>query len=457
MLAAVHSEVALEQKTAALGHLVDANGPKDRWAVERSLSGGGQGVTFYARRLTDGQDGCLKVLKQQGDLNRRQRFFAEANALAGIAHPRVARLIETNARQEVVAPGNGAPKLYLVTEFIAGPTLDAAIEAGLPSTAEALALAEAVAETLQALHPYCLHRDIKPENLVLRGGAFDDPVLVDFGLSATEEIGPHTAIGEEIGNRFLRLPELAPGSQNKRSTATDVTFTAALLFFALTGQRPGVLVGADGAMPHQRADARERLNGAVAINVNSLLDLFDKAFQPDLAKRFQTADDLLAALRQMRQIPPGGPSPQDFLLSLWPRVDGITPEESMIMQQRCRRVVYWAQQIVYEVKPLPVWIRATMMAGGCAVHGSRSAVCQQVGFEVFDESTGSQRGVLMPHLVAEVKGKEIILTGLYNGLSEVVLRLARDPFRPAPEDVAAVEAYFVRCLQVSLASGNFRS
>lgn len=447
----------MKDQSTQLGHLVDAADHRDRWSVVENLSGGGQGETYRARRHADGQEACVKVLKQQHSEDRRRRFFIEANTLANIFHPRVPRLIETNAREEVIPPSKEAPKLYLATEFISGPTLADAVLAGVPTAADAIALIVALAETLQTLHPSYVHRDLKPENIVLRDGHFQDPVLVDFGLSTSGEIGPHTAIGEELGNRFLRLPELAPGSENKRSTVTDITFTAALLFFALTGERPSVLIDSDGTLPHQRARARTRLDALKGVNIIALLDVFDRAFQPDITKRFATAEELLAAVRRLQELPQAVTSPADFLRSLWPRVDEITPEASMILQQQCRRVARWARDLAYGMKLLPDWIRATAMAGDCAEHGSRSSVCIQAGFQVFDAQTRAHRGHVLPHLAAEVKGQEITLRGLYRGQAELLLRSPREPFSLSPADAATVEAYLIRCLEHALATGAFEN
>jgi hypothetical protein len=38
----------------------------------------------------------------------------------------------------------------------------------------------------------------------------------------------------ELGNRFLRLPELGPSSVNKRDPQSDVTFCCGILIYLLT-------------------------------------------------------------------------------------------------------------------------------------------------------------------------------------------------------------------------------
>ena len=84
------------------------------------------------------------------------------------------------------------------------------------------------------------HRDLKPANIVLRNSDITTPVLVDFGLSFNnaEEDNPLTRLNEEVGNRFLRLPEHRRGG---RAPASDVTQLAGIFFYIITGHEPRVL------------------------------------------------------------------------------------------------------------------------------------------------------------------------------------------------------------------------
>jgi len=108
-----------------------------------------------------------------------------------------------------------------------------------------------------------VHRDIKPENVVLRDGRWDDPVLLDFGLSfnaAIEDGAGLTEMSESMGNRFLRLPELEAGSAWKRDPRIDLTQCVGILFFLFTGEEPRLPIDAEGKQPHRRAHAQERLS-----------------------------------------------------------------------------------------------------------------------------------------------------------------------------------------------------
>ena len=62
------------------------------------------------------------------------------------------------------------------------------------------------------------HRDVKPNNIILADGKPNFPALVDFGLSnqKVQYFGFTTEDGQEVGNRFLQLPELRHGKREMR-------------------------------------------------------------------------------------------------------------------------------------------------------------------------------------------------------------------------------------------------
>jgi hypothetical protein len=67
--------------------------------------------------------------------------------------------------------------------------------------------------------------------VVLRNGDITDPVLVDLGLSFNDadEDDDLTRAGEEVGNRFLRLPEHPSGGRDAVSgESADQSLTDAI-------------------------------------------------------------------------------------------------------------------------------------------------------------------------------------------------------------------------------------
>jgi serine/threonine protein kinase len=184
-----------------------------------------------------------------------------------------------------------------------------------------LALTTRLAEIVGYCHSQGgIHRDIKPDNIILRDGRLDDPVLVDFGLSfnQAETIDFATEDSQELGNRFLRVPELSSGSQQRRDFRTDLTFVAAIFYYAYVGIPPAVLEDAEGRLPHQRPIATQRLGKLDFSHSLRLRSFFDRAFQPVLAHRFTTVDEMRMALKELSEVKNGrsSRSADDILVEL---------------------------------------------------------------------------------------------------------------------------------------------
>ncbi len=277
----------------------------DNWISIQEISGGGQGEAKRVRRKRDDQEGFLKAIRRRNDPERRGRFFREASAYDTMKSPGIPRLVESNAHlhdsSEVVP--------YIVTEFIKGPTLyqwrqaQPLVDLGIVTrtTRELLLI-------LTRCHASGLvHRDIKPDNIVLADGDPGRPVLLDFGLNFHKDAQNdfETEQGQELGNRFLRLPELSAGSLLKQDPRSDISFCAGILFFLLTSQHPNVLQDAEGRLPHQRSQALAVLEHVAGSSLSRLLALFDRAFAPQIADRFLSADAILMELDRVMESPTG--------------------------------------------------------------------------------------------------------------------------------------------------------
>ncbi|WP_426020348.1 serine/threonine protein kinase [Brevundimonas sp. DWR2-3-1b1] len=285
----------------------DAATWKDRWEKVETLEGGGQGEAFRVRRKDDGHSGFLKIIKSKNAPERRARFFREANAYDTFRVGGVPGLIESNAQHHA----DLAYTPYLVSDFVEGPTLGKwrASEAHV-SLEAAVVLTRALLDILNACHREgCVHRDVKPDNIILAGGDPANPILLDFGLNFHEApaIEFTTEDGQEVGNRFLRLPELSAGSRLKQDPRSDVSFAAGILFYALTGDHPDLLSDAQGKLPHQRSKAHALLQTAAGDRFQRLVSIFDHAFASMLDDRFTDAEAMLSQLdRLMRDVPVEG-------------------------------------------------------------------------------------------------------------------------------------------------------
>ena len=125
---------------------------------------------------------------------------AEYGAAIGLNHPGVARV-----RDLLIEPRG---EVYIVQEFIDGPTLRQLYDSGAP-TEQRVALLADVADALAALHAKgVVHRDVKPENVVVRDGKW--PVLIDLGIALVT--GSPDAL-ERFGTPPYVAPEQARGGK----------------------------------------------------------------------------------------------------------------------------------------------------------------------------------------------------------------------------------------------------
>lgn len=266
----------------------------ERWHVGQQIGGGGQGNTYHATRRTDGHRGVLKTLKNQTDPERRARMHREATALETCAHPGIPRLLDSNTDRytepEVL--------LFIVLEHVEGATLGQVVEeAGPLGEAASIDLVQELLAIVRYVHSIPLvHRDIKPDNIVLRERSPRVPVLIDFGqcFNTEDDEAPNaTYTGQQLGNRFLHLPELI-ASGDQRDMRSDIAQCCGILFLGLTGASPQVLVDGQRQMPHQRGDAPARLGRLP--HGPGLLRFFDIAFRVPLDERWQSPDAALRAL-----------------------------------------------------------------------------------------------------------------------------------------------------------------
>lgn len=292
-----------------------AAGWATRWTRIGKNIVGGQGISFPAQDVA-GRLGFVKELKRQRDSRARARFLREVTSYETLeGHESLPKLLEHNA----IDWKNTAEPLFLVLEMIEGGTLaDYARKHGSCDLVTAAKLVSRLTELVQYCHENdVVHRDLKPANILLRNGDPADPVIVDFGLSFNEidEEQDLTRVNEEVGNRFLRLPEHATGG---RSPVSDVSQLVGLLLFLLTATEPRVLMDDEGRMPHQRESSKVKLRAAVEDDAQyrRLLGVFDRGFRPMTTSRFQTAAQLREAIEQVMTPEPEVPDLEDLLQTL---------------------------------------------------------------------------------------------------------------------------------------------
>lgn len=189
------------------------------------LGEGGMGKVYFGADAS-GRPAAVKVLLPElaHDGHLADRFLREARTAQAVTSEGVARVLAAELE-------GGRP--WIATEFLAGPTLDDAVERFGPlDDAAVRELARSLAGTLQDVHATGLvHRDVKPPNVVLTSRG---PRLIDFGIARPEHGLTLTRTGQIPVTPGYGAPEQVLGQ--RVGPAADVFSLGAVLAFAASGR-----------------------------------------------------------------------------------------------------------------------------------------------------------------------------------------------------------------------------
>ena len=266
----------------------------ERYRVGPVIGAGGMGIVYKAQHVELGTPVAIKVIRPDIAQNSSlwRRFAREARALAALHNKHVVRVHDAGTLPSGLR--------YLVMELLDGTDLRRLIsQRGAVPVPEAVDYALQVCSALGDAHRlHIIHRDIKPENIFLARFRVSDPTikLLDFGVARfLDDAGQLTVPGRGVGSpRYLSPEQLQnPGSADQRS---DLWGVGLLLYELISGRSPFeemntaqvCLTIVQGPIP----PIGERCPGlppALATAIMRCLEL-------DPARRFQSADELSAAL-----------------------------------------------------------------------------------------------------------------------------------------------------------------
>ncbi len=265
----------------------------ERYVVHRSVGRGAMATVVAAWDREESREVALKMMRTHelaSSFPLGGRFLREASAIASIRSPHVARVFD-------VGTHHGKP--YLVMELLDGLDLEALLASSGP-----LRPARAVAFVLQACRAIAeahrlgiLHRDLKPGNLFLcrqpDGG--ESVKVVDFGLAKAAHDTELTSASTTLGTPGFMAPEQWERSRDVDARA-DIWSLGATLYQLLTGELPFEAVGIIAQrirVLHEPHTPLEVVAPWVPVAVRSVVD---RCLQKDPADRFQTVEQLAAAL-----------------------------------------------------------------------------------------------------------------------------------------------------------------
>jgi predicted Ser/Thr protein kinase len=255
------------------------------------LGEGGMGVVHLALDAR-GRAVAIKVLRPHVayDPEARWRLEREVDTLTRIRSTRVAAVVDSDIAGD---------RPYLVTRYVAGPSLDDVVtDEGPLGPDELVRLGRGLVEALEAIHAVgVVHRDLKPGNVLLEDG---EPVVIDFGIAHIADDVRLTSSGLVMGTPGYLSPEVIGGSPVTQ--ATDWWGWAATLAFAASGRPPF------GRGPMDVVLGRVSRGETDLTGVDQRLSpLLAAALSPDPARRPPTSE-VVAALERYAAGGPAAPT-----------------------------------------------------------------------------------------------------------------------------------------------------
>ncbi len=270
----------------------------ENWKIIKQIGSGGQGQTFLVKPRKDvflSNQYVLKKLIKQDDNERRGRMYREVAALETLNHSGIPKIFDSNSELF-----DSDTPLYMVTEFVPGATLSEVIKEKTMSIQDAVNFVIKLLDIVEYCHQKeIVHRDIKPGNIMVKNNDINNPVLIDFGLSFNKVDDFATSLtltGQQLGNRFLSLPELLEKSSLQRDFRSDITQICGILFFVITGKNPTTFLDSDGKKPHQRPEIKQTLSVLSESILTKTNRIFDRAFDIKIDYRWQSIPALKEAL-----------------------------------------------------------------------------------------------------------------------------------------------------------------
>ena len=274
------------------------------YQIIQPLGAGGMGEVYLAADTRTERKVALKLLPDDLTKNdeRVRRFQQEARAALALNHPNIVTIYEI---------GEADGRLFISSEWIQGETLGQRLQRAPLSLSEALDIAVQVGSALNEAHQQgIVHRDIKPENIMLRPDGYVK--VLDFGIAKLTELQTvsvaseaptalkvRTAPGMVIGTANYMSPEQARGLAVDQRT--DIWSLGVVLYemvagcVPFAGETPGDVVAS--ILERQPAPLARYSRQAP----EALEEIVTTALAKNREERYQTATQMIAALRRLKQ------------------------------------------------------------------------------------------------------------------------------------------------------------
>ena len=273
------------------------------YTVLHLLGKGGMGEVYLGQHRRVSRRAAIKVLVPELSQNQGvvERFFNEARAASLIRHPGIVEILDCDLYLD---------QAYIVMEYLDGESFGGylyrtgPLERDLPFF---FGVSAGIAGAVGAAHRAgIVHRDLKPDNVYLHLPTAEPAVTVkvlDFGIAklSQQDGGPSkTSTGVMLGTPSYMSPEQCRGA-GKVDSRSDIYSLGCIFYEALIGTPPFVREGmGDLIIAHVAEPPEPPIQRAPSIPAG-LNDLIMRMLAKGADERFQTMDEVVAALRSVAQ------------------------------------------------------------------------------------------------------------------------------------------------------------
>jgi serine/threonine protein kinase len=272
------------------------------YRLHYKVASGSYGRVYRAEAPDTGRPVAVKVLRPQraAEPGAVELFQREARLGMSLQHPNIVEVLGLGC-------DTASDRHFLVMEFVEGGSLrDFLTARGRVPVGEALRLLEDMAAGLAHAHTQGVcHRDLKPSNVLV--SADGSAKLVDFGLGQfrlAAAAANDVEVERTVDYAALEDATGAPAGDPR----SDLYFLGCVFYEMLTGRPP--LPPTPDRRARRRRERFERVQPLRPEEVDGRPDvvrLLQTMLALDPADRYQTAAQLLRAVRETRGQLGGGP------------------------------------------------------------------------------------------------------------------------------------------------------
>ena len=262
-----------------------------RYLLKDKVGSGGMATVYRAQDQVLNRTVAVKIMLPQyaGDATFAARFKQEAQAAAGLQSPYIVGVYDW---------GRDGNTYFIVMEYLRGTDLKSGIRShGALDPKKVAQIGSQICAALSVAHKHeIVHRDIKPQNIMVQPDG--NIKVMDFGIARAKN-SHLTQDNNVLGTAHYVSPEQTRGQE--LGPTSDIYSLGVVMYECATGRVP---FDGDDAISVALKQVNELPVPPSQINpgVDPALErIILRCMEKDAANRFQTAEELRAALNAYLQ------------------------------------------------------------------------------------------------------------------------------------------------------------